>query len=403
MKKLTLILVLLFIACPAFADDSNGEKYPQISPWAQVYSQALYNISGYEDYDSRYGDNDYSEFGLRRVWLGLDAQMSKSWKAQVVLAGDREEVLTPETTMVDTGIVDDPETAEDESKVEVVTGYDSAKTGQFGVWVTYAFMTYTPSDYFAVDFGMIPNAYNTQIYKYWKYNYVMFPTLYEYKMTRSAYGDLGGAIFGNFPKGYGGYRVTLLNGEGKKKAEVNSGKAAEVQVNVSPLQAVKPLKGLSLMGFYRYDRFQPDAIEQTNTLIDGILSYSLDLDNGMGFSLSAEYAQLTVTLNDGDTDPVNSLMYSGWADFWFLYKFGVVARYDYYDPNTENDEKKDIGFEDEQAHLMAGVFYNPIKQVKLCLNYRSDMYTEQIVDDKGKDVEKQPDQFIVFNTEFKFK
>ena len=385
----------------AQAGQENG--YPTFEPWGQVYSQFSYNISGYEDYDERYDDNDANAFDLTRVWFGLDSQMSKHWRARIVLAGSRSKLEQEETAEVPSGKEDDPSTPDvDESVQEVVTGFGSAGKGAFDVYVTYAFFTYKPFDALGFDMGMIPNAYNTKIYDYWRYNYIITAALYVHKMTRSSFGDVGAAVHGNFPKGYGGYRVALLNGEGKKAEEANAGKAGEVQVHLYPFRSINALSNLSLMGFVRYDKQEPDYPEMSHLIYDALLSYQLEVADGMGFSLNGEYIQRTTTFGD-DTDAINSVVFSGWADFWFLRNYGLLGRYDYFDPNTENDEDSGVGYEDETGHLLAGVFYNPIKQVKLCLNYRMDTYSEKILDDNGDETDKQPDQYVVFNTEFKFK
>ena len=393
-------LIVSIMVTVGEADDSGK---PVISPWAQLYANYSYNFSGYEDYDDRHDNNDYNAFELTRAWIGLDAKLSKSWSGRIVIGSTRADVITTKTEKIPNGETDDPNTDEDESVTEVVTELDTTRTGQFDVWITYAFFTYRPFSALGTNFGMISNAYNTQIYKYWRYNYVEFPTLYKYKMTRSLYGDLGISLFGECPKGYAGYRATYLNGEGKKSLEANSGKAAEMQIHVNPLMMFKAGKGLSFMGFFRYDLVEPGHGEVYNLLYEGLASYKLDINDKTGFSVNSEYAQKTTYTDDDNTDPVTSRMISGWTDIWFLRDLGFMGRYDYYDPNTANDKDKDEGYQDEKMYYIAGFFYNPIKQIKLCLNYRYVSYSAQILDDNDKKVQKQPDQLIYLNTEMKFK
>jgi hypothetical protein len=395
---------LFLISLFAFFPSQAAADGPILSPWMQVYSNYSYNISAYEDFDSRYLDNDDNAFDLTRVWVGLDAKMTDHWSGRVVLAGTRIEKLSTETVSVPTGAEDDPATPDvDESAAEVVSAVNGGRTGEYGAWVTYAFFTYRPFAGLGVDFGMIPNAYNTQIYKYWRYNYVQFPTLFVHRMTRSVYGDLGGALFGDLPSGYGGYRFAVLNGEGKKRSEVNSGKAFEAQMHINPLNMVDAMKGLALMGFVRYDKETVDYPELTHLLWDGLISYRYDINEKTGFSINGEFAERTTDFDSEDIDPVVSRMASGWMDFWFLKDMGVMARYDSFDPNIENDEDTGAGYQDEEGHLIAGFFFNPIKQIHLCLNYRSISYTAEIMDDQGDMVTMQPDQFVFLNTEFKVK
>lgn len=402
-------IIFLFVACTvifglsaaSFADKSEDKDDFSISPWGQIYSNFNYNISGYEDYDTRFDTNDHNSFNLTRVWFGVDTRLPKDFYGRIVLAATRVLKSETETAIVPSGVDDDPNTEEDESVQEVVTDITSTRTGEYGMWVTYAYFGYRPFSSFGVDMGMIPNAYNRVIYKYWRHNYVQFPTLYVHRMTRSPYGDLGASIFGDFPKGFGGYCLAVLNGEGKKTAETNAGKAFEGRVHIHPLASIKPMKGLGLMGFARYDKIQPDHVEIENLLFEGLLTYRFDANAKTGFSLTGEFAQNTMSFGD-DTDDVVTQMYSFWGDVWFAKSFGFLARYDFVDPNTDND-KDGAGYQDEQNHTIAGFYFIPIKQVKLCLNYRRIGYTEQITDDNLDDVVKQPDQFVFLNTELKFK
>jgi hypothetical protein len=82
--------------------------------------------------------------------------------------------------------------------------------------------------------------------------------------------------------------------------------------------------------------------------------------------------------------------------------YGFLVRYDAFDPNTENDKDKGVGYQDEQSLLLIGYWYRPIKGVQFCINYRTIGYTAEIPDDKGEMVTMQPDQFVFVNSEVKF-
>ena len=259
--------------------------------------------------------------------------------------------------------------------------------------------------------GMVQSAYIPRVYSFWRHRYVMSPLLFKNRLSRGATGDLGAAVHGKIPGGFGDYRIVAANGEGKTNAEVSAGKAIEGSVKLYPLAMVDSMKGLGLMALYRFDKQEPDYVELSHTVFDVILGYKMDIDETMGFSVNGEYAQRSTTSGDeeispliagSDLNPLVSTAYSIWGDFWFMSKYGVLARYDFFDPNTENDEDANIGWQDEETTLLAGVWYQPIKQVRLCANYREIGYTAEIPDDKGDQVAMQPDKFIFVNTEVKF-
>lgn len=398
---LTFILFVFVISSVSFAGDDPKDEI-SVMPWVQVYSNYNYNLSGYPDWDSRFENNDFNSFELTRTWLGVDALLPKNFSGRLVVGGSREPVYTYETTTVPTGEPDDPATEEDESVEEVVREVVSTKEGKFEVWVTYAYVAYRPFKPLGIDFGMISNAYNTRIYKYWRHNYVEFPNLFKYKMTRSLYGDLGIGVYGDFPAGYGGYKVAFLNGEGKKKMEFNKGKALEARLHVNPFSFFKPMKDFSMMGFFRWDTEEPDNGEKVNFVYDAIVSYMFEQGDNFGFSINGEFAHLTTSYGD-DTPNVHQRVISGWADIWFLKHYGFLGRYDKYDPNIENSEDKDVGYLDEKHYGLAGFYFIPIKQVKLCLNWKGVYYEEMVTDDQSNDVRKPPDHYVYLNTELKFK
>ncbi|MCZ7582988.1 MAG: porin [Deltaproteobacteria bacterium] len=387
------VLALSACFCLIFAGSAMAGDV-SVTPFAKIFAHYQYNMSGYEDYDARFDTNDHNGFELTRTYLGLKAEFNDDWSANVTIDSKRAAVVTAETTAVSTGVADDPSTEEDESTTEAVTGFTSANTGRYEFFVKYAYATYQPVDYFGTSFGMIVTPYAANIYTYWRYRYVADAAFSLYGMTRSSTADLGVAVHGGFPGGYGGYQLAILNGEGVGAAETNAGKAGGGALWLTPFQTVEALKGFALMGTYHYDKVQPDYVEELRTSWQALAAFRYDVDESMGFSVNGEFGGRTIGFNDDVTDPVDSQTISAWADFWFLARYGLLVRYDAFDPNTENDKDKGIGYQDETTLLLAGAYVHPVKGIKLCLNYRNVGYTEEIVDDKGDSVTKQPDQFV---------
>jgi uncharacterized membrane protein len=410
MRSMRVVLIAALVigfalSSSAFAQKTDGV---QIKPWGQVFAEYNYNFSGYKDYDPRFNDNDFNQFQLTRTRLGLDAQLTSEWFGSVVLDADRAKVTKVQTGMVPTGVADDPTTAGvDESQQEVVTGIETTDTGAYTPWVTYAYMKYQPFRWFSWDFGMIYGAAGKQLGSVWRYRYLMDNPMFLYGFCRI--GDLGTAIDGDVSGGWGGYRVAVLNGEGKRAAEANAGKAVEAMIYLSPFVHIDALKGFKALGFYRYNKVNPDYIEVAETVWEGLLSYRLDISDSMGFSVNGEFVQRTQDFGknsaspEAPLNPIVSQVWSAWADLRVATYYGLVFRYDSYDPNTENDKKKAVGYKDEQTTLLAGLWADPIKYVRISPNYRRVTYTAEIPDANGKQVTMQPDQYFYFNTEFNFK
>ncbi|MCB9476066.1 MAG: hypothetical protein H6685_04285 [Deltaproteobacteria bacterium] len=404
-------LLLLAALIVGMGPGAASALEPVVRPWAQVFAYYSYNVSGYEKDDPRFDDNDFNQFRIRRTWLGLDVEFNEVYSARVVLDTRPSDVTRYETTSVPSGAVDDPTTPEDESTTQVVTAVQNDRSGRYEVWATYAYLRAMPFRYLGFDFGIVQSAYTSSIFRYWRHNYIMENVMFQYDLNRTQYGDQGLAMHGEFPGGFGGYRFAFLNGEGKHAQEANAGKALEGQLHLAPFQFQPALRGLEAMVYYQVDKQEPDHPELTNRVVEALLAYRLDIDDTMGFSINGEVIRREVESGDidarqviagSDVNPVESLAYAVWADFWFARNYGVLARYDYLDPNTENDSDTGVGYEDEQTMLLAGVWVQPIKYVRASLNYRQFAYTGDLVATDGSTVDKTPDRFVFFNTEFKF-
>jgi hypothetical protein len=445
MKRVALLTlgILILSTGLVFAADEITVK-----PFAVIFAHYQYNMSGYKDYDARFLANDDNSFELTRSYLGLNVQLSKSWSANVTMDVARAEATKYEsaTIKVPTGVADDPATTDvDESLADqtVLTGTTSAKTGAYTPYVKYAFMNYQPYDIVGVSFGAIYTPYAWKQNTLWRHRYLMDAAFTQYGLIRSSTADLGVSVQGVHPDKYFAYNVAVLNGEGVKTAEINSGKALQASLFLSPFQSMDALKGLVLAGTYNYDKVQTDYPEMLYSSFAATLSYKYDFDKDspMGFSVNGEFGQRTATTGSEINGPIlagledkslTSQTISVWADFWFMTKYGIIARYDMVDPNTKNESKDPVtkdkwdaethpltyvtfnglrtnisGYQDEFNFMLVGFWYQPLKPIRLCANYRMTSYTEEILDNvdasKGKAVTKAPDQYFFLNTELNFK
>ncbi len=396
------IMVFVVSATMAYSEE------PQIrfKPWAQIFANYSYNFSDYPDWDTRHQNNDYNGTEFTQTWIGLDAFLSDKSSVRVVLDSKRAEATKLVTT---TREIPDPN-----DETQTISVVDSAqlqqnRTGRFDVWLTYAYFRHQFSPYFALDLGIVSGAMSKQHNNYWRYRYVDHMGLYKYGFAQ--YGDLGIGMDGVFPAGFGGWRVDVVNGEGKATKETDSGKAIEAQAHFNPFPKVSALSGLHLAGFYKLNRVSNHKPRESNTVWDAILSYQYagDAEKTWGFSVNGEYGQSTRTFGaeeESPTDPqideYTSTLLSVWADVYAFTRYGLVARYDSFDPNTENDESTGLGYQDETELMIAGVWFEPIKYLRLCPNFRQTSYTAKVIDDEGEEADMDPDRMFYFSAEFKY-
>jgi hypothetical protein len=272
-------------------------------------------------------------------------------------------------------------------------------------YLKYAYGDFQPVSAFALRFGMAPTAFTD---KYdgptgWGYRFVQSSPVDRAKWESSA--DLGLAIFGAFPQGYGDYYAMFRNGEGYKEAEVNQGKAGQLRFSVAPLAAFEAVKSAQVTLAYKYD---VDQIKQSGTprilteLGDVLLTFPVAIADGFGLNFGGGFDWVQTTTDDGNVSTVVvGNIYHGYLAVDFPYHLGVFGRFDRVDPDAKND-KKTHGYQDEQTYIVGGISVRPIKNAAFALDYQTTRYTEQATDDKGKDVDKPADSYVYLNTEFKF-
>jgi len=387
-KRLVLAISILaaaslFFAGPAFSD-------VEVKPEGKVFAHYYYNISGYPDWYEKAAENDYNGFELSRVYFGAKVNLAEHWSMRVLSDIARESSYEIEAIDEDEdGETDDYELSENK------------KTGKFGVYIKYAYLDYAPHESFAVRGGLHQTPWVGFVDKYWGYRFVAKSLTDKNKLDTSA--DLGLSLHGKLPGGFGGYQAGVFNGEGYKHPEENEGKAGHLRVNLTPLSMVDALKGLTLAGAVRYEKIDPD-IEHTGNLYTALVHYKYEINDDMDVGVGFEFAGATETpiRNAEDEEIVESMGYSIFGRFSFPYGLALFGRYDFFDPDTENDEDADIGWQDEESFMVAGISYKPTKKVTLALDYQVTGYTEEIQDDEGEDTTKPGDAFIYVNSEFKF-
>ncbi|MCB9489494.1 MAG: hypothetical protein H6684_12235 [Deltaproteobacteria bacterium] len=397
---LAALVLTATVGVSAARADGDG---PKVTPEMRLFLDYTYNISGYEDYDPRFDDNDTNSFNVTRTYLGLKAKLSDDWSARVTFDSRPGETVSYTTTTLpattDTngdGTVD----ANDEG-TEVISGATSSRTDRPEVFVKFAYLTYQPIPEIGGTFGLQPSSHAT-VYKLWKHRYIRNEAMFEHGMVRTGPSDTGVAVHGSFPKGFGGWKAGVFNGEGVGRQEANSGKHAQAAAYVNALAGVKDAGELNIMGMAGYGKVETNHPDVVDTYYGGILNYAYPFSDSMSLALYGEYGMRTVEEELDGVDPVDSTVLAAWLEFQFCKQWGLLVYYDDFDPNTENDEGTGVGYQDEESTILAGIWYYPLKEIKFNLNYRATSYTAEIVDDNGDDVTKQADQFITLNTEVVF-
>jgi len=220
--------------------------------------------------------------------------------------------------------------------------------------------------------------------KLWKFRYVG-KTLADQagKLTST---DLGISALYDFPSGYGGVHLALVNGNGWKAAEANKFKDLHGRLTIVPAPKSEALKGLKLSGFYAAGQ-SADDVKYTRGI--GNFGYGYDfLSLGGTYLMASDDSK--DTLGVVTTVKSSGLSFYGAFDFGKLAKagaWGLFGKYDGFDPNTDKDG-------DKWTMLTAGLFWNATKDVSVGVNFKQKSY---------EDAAKKAESSFGINTEVNFK
>lgn len=168
--------------------------------------------------------------------------------------------------------------------------------------------------------------------------------------------ELGVGFHSLLPRGYGEFSLQAFNGNGYTNiVEVNPNKALLGNLSVIPVP------GVMLKGSY-WKAEQPSG--------DTLLPPQLDQDRYAGL-LQVKYGPVTLIgeyLGTKDHE-TSGMGYMGFAEFAVNKRLGIVARYDYFDNDTDVDN-------DAHARIMAGLNYIFAKNLLAQLNYQLKTYED---------------------------
>ena len=215
-------------------------------------------------------------------------------------------------------------------------------------YVKNAMLTWKEGD-FTVDFGLIgTKVFNTQE-KFWGYRYLFKSFQDEYKWASSA--DMGASVNYKFSKCLSA-DLTFINGEGYKNLQSDNNYRTGLGLTYKPCEKV------ALRAYY--DNYSKD--DNNDALKDQNIIALFGGYKNKDFSIGAEYNMLS---NYKFIDGNDLTGISAYATYNASKKVKLFGRYDNLSSDKDWNESKDGEL------FIAGVEYNPIKNLKISPNFRT--------------------------------
>lgn len=199
-------------------------------------------------------------------------------------------------------------------------------TNGAGLKIKYAYLDFInilPIKDSKLTIGLMQTYFGT-IYE-WSYPTIEGDPSDKYKFVSST--DFGFGVSGKIPNEFGSYNLAIYNGEGYKKVGANINTDLNYAANIR----ITPINGVTLGGSYMFKSEKDsdaDDREEYN-LIAGIGKFAFG-----NFSVLAEYLYKVKSLDDPDeTTSVISIL----PVYKINDKFELLARYDIYDPNIDEE------------------------------------------------------------------
>lgn len=221
-----------------------------------------------------------------------------------------------------------------------------------GLKIKYAYLDFNnllPIEESTLTVGLMKTYFGT-IYE-WTYPTIDGDPSDKYTFVSST--DFGFGVSGKIPNGFGSYNLAVYNGEGYKKV----GRNINTDMNYVANLRVTPIAGVTLGGSYMFrseNDSEADDREEYN-LMAGIGKFAFG-----DFTLLTEYLYKIKSLPNADPeeDNVKSSVITILPVYKINDKIELLARYDIYDPNIDNDT--DV----EYNTIIAGFNYHIMRDAK---------------------------------------
>ena len=309
MKKLTLAIIAVFLACAT----SNAQEafIPSGKAIVKVHS------------NFHYGSNEETGFEISRAYLGYKFKMSKNWSGNVTLDVGKSDVSIGDSLSGNTSL-------------------------DYTAYLKNAYVSYK-SGHFSADFGLVGTKIFKAQEKVWGHRYIMKSFQDEHKFGSSA--DLG--IILNYELAdFLSFDLSILNGEGYKKIQSDNRFRTGLGITIEPIE------GLIIREYVDYLPGDVDAQINSATFI----AYKKDK-----VATGVEYNMQLNNKTKGDHDLSGISIY---ASYDVKEKYELFGRYDMISSNTLVGETDPWNTKKNGSAIVAGIQYNPVKYVKIALNYQ---------------------------------
>lgn len=304
--------MLLLAAFAAFAQEKEEPKFPVVKPSGVLFARYGYDLTD--------GADGYNAFSIDRVYLRADVAMSKAFGARVTLDADRMKPF--------------------ELGTEEVT-YDT----KYRVFVKHAYLEAKDLGPLKLRAGMVANTYTSFYDDTWGDRYITEAFSKNAGVHETA--DLGVQLVGNHGDGLVGWDVSLVNGEGYSKLELDAGKKVQARVTVDPLAKLED-RELPITGFASYAGHPTTGVP------------SFIWGGAAGFQMPRLFVWAEVL--GTQEGPTSGFGYSATLSPRLPKYLGIVSRYDHWDPDTSAQG-------DEENLLVAGLERDFMKKVSVAVTY----------------------------------
>ncbi len=351
MKKLVFSVLFVFWAHMLSAQDQPAGKVHGYLFGDYFYKMGGENMKAVSS--TQYSDsalNESGAFQIRRVYLYYDHNLSEKFFAQFLLEANDKSVEY---------------TADKNGK--------PTKDGRHTVFVKLAFLEWkdiVPNG--SIAFGIVPTPTWALPEKFWNFRSVE-KTVTDMRGLGGA-SDIGVTVRGKLgQEGMFGYALMIGNGNGQKP---ENNKSKKYYGSLS----AKPVKGLTLevCGDQESKLMNSQSHEKmSRTTLRGLAAYQTDR-----LTVGAELvSQNQKKVNDStDLKPLGFSLFA-WAPVPGTQNLNAFARFDRYDPDTDNSASWKENF------ITAGLDYMPIKNVHLMPNVWLNSFS-------GKGAKREMDKVI---------
>ena len=333
-----LIIVILFFNIYSLHSQENtkNEFKPSLSPFFKVYSNFNYGLSS---------ANDKTAFQLTRAYVGYSFKLSSNYSGKVNFDVGSPSVDVNDSVSVTTSLMQ--------------TSY-----------LKNAYLSYK-NDNLTIAFGLIGTKQFKLQETVWGLRYLYKSFQDQHKFNSSA--DLGISLDYKLSKQIS-VDLSVINGEGYKKLQADNKYRTGLGITA------EPITNFVVRAYY-------DFIKKTET------QTSLVVFAGYNSDKLAAGVEYNIQNNNKDKADHDLTGISAYASYSLNKKYRVFGRYDQLSSNTLQAEVDPWNNSKNGNVIIMGLQFNPVKNIKMALNYQGWTYEDDTKDAKPA---------LYMNIEYKF-